>query len=998
MWHLVPPNKVRSSSGCCRVFKTLMALFLHFLVFNSLIAQSFFVDSVLQQASRLEQKKQAQYLYEVADNHFEVNLQESRTLADNALKLARKQNDRPLQFQCLMLIGDLSLFLQEYNAADSLFLAALKLAESFADQKKVFSAKIALAKSLAFKSKSGSAIAVLDQVINEAQGANDSLVLARAFLAKGINLYRISAYEASLQNYYQALEIFSARGDLRRAGIVYENIGLTMVGLQRLDEALAAFEESRKISVQQQDRDGMFTTMVNIGVVYQKKGMFEMARKHYQQALEIAQQKGSWQDIALLTSNLGTTAMQTGNYPEAQALLDRTIHIQDSIRYYSNLPHSYNSRAELNIRMQNYEAALSDARDAERWARQISDLDQLSEALRLQATIYNSQGNHQLAYMLLSRHKKLNDSIFSLKSDEAISNLKIGYETMEKENEIARLAQENIISQRQKSILAALVLLVLISAAAIIYALYTRRHRDKMLLQKEQELHERQNQFFANISHEFRTPLALILGPAQNLKSQVTDKKGVQLINTIKRNAERLLFFINEILDLSRFDQQVVSLKREVIDIHLFFSGICASFTSLAQSRSIYYSYKISKNIYLYADRRRLEIVLINLFSNAFKFTPNGGKISVMVKPDSTLENLLILVKDTGPGIPEEDHSRIFDRYYHNDQKSKSAQEGIGIGLALSKSIVELHGGNIGVSSKPNAGSEFVVSLPLEILPHLPVSNEEVPVSETEIKPEVDRNPSIIKNEEKPLLLLIEDGDDMRKYLRHFLQEEFAVIEAPNADEGWTRALNETPDVVISDVMMPGKSGLEFCRQLKTDVRTSHIPVILLTAKAADEDRISGLETEADVYLTKPFIPEELLLNLHNILKSREKLRSHFTEHRKIEPAKMTFNSLDEQFLKRLQEQLEAHFSDDQFSVEKLADNLNMSRSQLHRKVRSLTGEAPTQLIRTFRLSRAREMINSHAATIAEISFAVGFASPAYFSKCFLEEFKATPTEIRDRS
>jgi len=270
---------------------------------------------------------------------------------------------------------------------------------------------------------------------------------------------------------------------------------------------------------------------------------------------------------------------------------------------------------------------------------------------------------------------------------------------------------------------------------------------------------------------------------------------------------------------------------------------------------------------------------------------------------------------------------------------------------------------------------------------------------------EVDNGEDVVKDEftsvlppGKSIILLVEDRKDMRDYIVSVLQGMYHVVEAGNANEGFAKATELIPDVIISDVMMPGKNGLELCRELKADMRTSHVPVMLLTAKSSPEDRISGLETAADVYLTKPFIPQELELHLRNLIASRQKIKDFYSYHRRIEPSKMSFNSMDEKFLETFIGHLETHYSKESFSVEQLADLMNLSRSQVHRKLIALTGQAPNRLIRTYRLKKAYDMVAGNAATIGEIAFTVGFGSPAYFTKCFVEEFGTTPGDVRNRA
>ncbi len=963
------------------------------------VAQVALPDSLKQQASELEGKEKFQFYYELADEYYYLDLKLSEALAKEAIKLAKPLEDEQSEYGARILLGEILLERHDFEQAQFHFARALELAHQTGDEQMIIKVQLAIAKGFSFANNIAEALAALDEVIRRATAFSDSLILGRALLAKGINLYDISAYEPALKANYKALAIFDALGDWHRSGIVHTNIGMIFLSLHRYDQALAQFLKARETAAFHNDTRGAILDYLNIGVAHQKLGNYKQAREYYQKSLAMARERSSWQDIALLTANLGTTAMEEGNYTEARFYLKRAIAIKDSIGMDYSLAHSFNSLAEINMLEGKYDSAMANALEAGRLSLQTHNLSQLSEAYRQQSAAYLARQDYQRAYEFLNKHKQLSDSIFSQQSDQAISNLNIQYETARKEQEITELSTSNQRRKTANYIFAGIAVLILISGISMIYALHMRRNRDKILLEKEQELHEMQNNFFANISHEFRTPLTLILGPVHNLIRKTTDTKDRRLLKMVEQNAGRLLHLINQILDLTKFDRKVLNLQREPFNLSMMIRGICSSFNSMAEDQGINYTYEINNDhLFMHGDRNRLEIVMINLISNAIKFTPRDGRISVTVKAIEATKTLHIQVSDTGSGISEENIPRVFDRFYHDDRGANSVFEGAGIGLALSKHIVEMHGGTISVESKINEGSVFAVTLPYS--PEI-TNTEKAPVEDINGKVVNEPSPATKHlangNEEKPIILVVEDRKDMREYLKSFLLEHYRIIEAADATEGWAKALQDIPDAVVSDVMMPGKTGLELCRELKSDIRTSHIPVMLLTAKASSRDRISGLETEADVYLTKPFIPEELELHLRNMLAMRNRMKAFYASHRKIEPAKMAFNSLDEQFLEALSKHLDTHFADDQFSVEQLADLMNLSRSQLHRKTKALIGQSPIQLIRTYRLTRAYDMVSSNAAPIAEIAFHVGFGSPAYFSKCFLEEFGATPSEVKNK-
>jgi signal transduction histidine kinase/CheY-like chemotaxis protein len=530
--------------------------------------------------------------------------------------------------------------------------------------------------------------------------------------------------------------------------------------------------------------------------------------------------------------------MKQGRLDDALRYLKRAIAIKDSLGYENELPHTYNSLAELFLELHQPDSALAKVQQARMLSLKYNTRDQLSESYRITANIHAAKKDYNLAYEDILRYKQLSDSLFTEESDRAISALKIGHETTLKENKITQLTAENHRTTAAKFIFLGIGILVLITGASLVYALYIRRSRDQLLLKHERELHEMQNRFFANISHEFRTPLTLILGPLHQLREKLSGTKDELHLKVIQKNAERLLQLINQILDLVRFDKHVLELKKENFNMTQMINGIASSFDSLAESRHIDFKYETEDHIFLSADRKRLEILLVNLVSNAFKFTPDHGSILIQAGIHPDQKQFWLEVQDSGAGISEENLPKIFDRYFHDDRQSHSDFEGAGIGLALSKHIVEMHGGTISVTSHLHEGTTFKVTLPWqEISAGEKGRLRDAPIVEYENEftahPDHASAVNQIYHGSKPILLVVEDRQDMRQYVVSLLQRQYHVLEAADAFAGFELAIEHVPDIIISDVMMPGKNGLELCRELKTDVRTSHIPVILLTAKSA---------------------------------------------------------------------------------------------------------------------------------------------------------------------
>ena len=512
------------------------------------------------------------------------------------------------------------------------------------------------------------------------------------------------------------------------------------------------------------------------------------------------------------------------------------------------------------------------------------------------------------------------------------------------------------------------------------------------------------SKFFANISHEFRTPLTLIQGPLQQIEEQASDhnkQNGTisvpwRQLKTMRRNTDRLLELVNQLLDLSRLDAG--SMKLQIIkgDVLQLLKTIAASFDSMAERKQIHYHIHFpEQSPIVFFDKDKLEKIFTNLLGNAFKYTPEQGTVSITITTEGN--RLRLLIEDNGPGIPKKELDKVFDRFY---QVEGTEDKGSGIGLALVKELIELYRGQISVSSEPGKGSRFRVSLPMDKNDFK--ENELVygqyhaePVfTNRDIYSEQQTTENGQLNSNLPLLLIVEDNPDLRTFIAETVSSAYQVEQAMNGKEGLEKAIALIPDIIISDVMMPLMDGFTMTEKLKKDERTSHIPVILLTAKAGQEHKIEGLGTGADDYLTKPFDAKELLVRIENLVNQRKLLRKKFAGTIQLKPSEVTVKSLDEIFLANVMQSIEKNMEEEDFGVEELAKKVAMSRSQLHRKLIALIGQSPSDLIRQTRLLRAKELLQKKAFTPSEVAFKVGFNSHTYFSKCFKEEFGISPSEV----
>ena len=509
------------------------------------------------------------------------------------------------------------------------------------------------------------------------------------------------------------------------------------------------------------------------------------------------------------------------------------------------------------------------------------------------------------------------------------------------------------------------------------------------------------SKFFANITHEFRTPLTVILGMTSSIKSDVQKvhlEEAEKPLEMIQRNGENLLQLVNQMLDLAKLESGNMELHLEQGDVIPFVKYLGESFQSLAEQKGINLTvYAEIDQLVMDFDGEKLSVIISNLLSNAVKFTPRGGKIIAHLNKAVNKNNEILLIKinDTGVGIPETELPNIFNRFYQVDSSSTRQGEGTGIGLSLCKELVELMNGTIAVKSSPGEGSEFTIEIP--VTRTAGITKDVI----SKLKPSFASSESDIEfqaivnvDSNLPLVLLIEDNMDLVHYLKICLEGKYQILHAANGIAGIEVACEKIPDLIISDVMMPGKDGLEVCSILKADIRTDHIPIILLTAKITQADRLAGLSHGADAYLVKPFVKAELFTRIDQLLLQRTKMinklqndsLSHFLKRRVENP--------EDIFLQKVIKSIHQEISSSSFGSANLARKLLLSESQLYRKLKTITGKSTALFIRSVRLQKARELIQTTDETISEISYEVGFNDPSWFSRVFKEEFGFAPSDI----
>ncbi|WP_421889642.1 two-component regulator propeller domain-containing protein [Marinoscillum sp.] len=546
----------------------------------------------------------------------------------------------------------------------------------------------------------------------------------------------------------------------------------------------------------------------------------------------------------------------------------------------------------------------------------------------------------------------------------------------------------------------------------IILALYLTRtyivHRERQKAEVENERREieRQHQldmmkikFFTNISHEFRTPLSLVLTPIDRMIKN-PEKIKVGDLTIVQRNAKRLMTLVNQLLDFRKMEANQHALSQSSGNIVAFLQDVADSFSDLSREKEIALNFETEvRSFYTFFDKDKMEKVMFNLLSNAFKFTLPGGVITIdfeLQKGEEGLSNAVIMVTDTGIGIPEDKQQLIFNRFFQNEITGDIINNGTGIGLSITKEFVELHGGKVYVESKLNMGSTFVVELPLRELS-----------SDEDIADELVRElaGSVNKSEEeiepgsvlKPSVLLVEDNFDFRFYLKDNLKQHYNITVASNGKEAWKMMMHQLPDIVISDVMMPVMDGHQLCEKIKSDPRTLQIPVILLTAQSSDQHRVQGLDAGAIEYISKPFNFEILVSSINSALRFQRRVQESGSRI-KATPAEVDIVSMDEKLIAKAVNLVEENMSNSDFSVEDLSHELGYSRGHFYQKILKITGQTPIDFIRNLRMKRAADLLERSQLNVSEVAYKVGYNNPKLFSRYFKSQYRVYPSEYRSKA
>jgi signal transduction histidine kinase/DNA-binding response OmpR family regulator len=845
-------------------------------------------------------------------------------------------------------------------------------------------------------------------------------IIAKEYQQKHLDIATRTNEEASIAASYRFLgTIYSETADYNKATEMfvlasrkYERLGMIVEAAESRDyvafvqRRLGNYEIAKDYILRSDSLysrldylPGMAWTQYNLGVIYKNTGDLDNALPHVLRGLVIYEQLGDVKRIGYGHYTMGSLLSKKENFTLALDHYQKAIQFSDKVGDSINIAYTYSAIGDNYQQLHQYEKAKEFYLKTLLIANTMNQHLMAQEAYLNLSDIYEKEGDYENAFKSKNHYAILRDSFYTREKREFANEVEARYQNEQKAREIELLSAEKDLQALQlekrvyeRNVLIALAFIILLIATLLFNQFRIKQNANKKL----KELDRLKSNFFANISHEFRTPLTLIKGPIQQLTQNSEAKLSSENIKMIQRNTDRVLTLVNQLLDLSKIEGGSLTLEPEEGDLNQFLRAVTSSFNSLAEQHKINYTVQIpADTFWTEFDKDKLEKVVFNLLSNAFKFSDDGASVSVDVTNNQ--RGVEIQVSDTGNGIPPEKLHLIFDRFYQVDSSVTKDSEGSGIGLALSKNLVELMTGSITVTSEVGRGTFFIVHLPfLEIKTQANehhVNNESISTERSFATEITAFNFNEVDKRNLPEILLIEDNDDMRRYIKEHLIDSYKVTESVDGRDGLQKACADVPDLIITDLMMPKMDGIELCENLKTDVNTSHIPVIMLTAKAGIDNKLEGLETGADDYLTKPFDSKELLVRIRNLIEQRKRLRELYSNNEvQIDPKRIAVTSVDQKFLNQVLTLLEENFSNPEFGVPEMQDSLAMSKTQLHRKLKALTNEAPGELLRNFRLKRAAQLLSKKADSVTQIAYQVGFNNLSYFAKCFKELYGVAPS------
>lgn len=875
-----------------------------------------------------------------------------------ALAYTKRDSMAYLQGYVLTLLSSTSMLKGDYNRALAYESRSLAVSDSLDDAGRVAISRHNLCDIYFHLGDYARALDEAKEIEQAIETVGDGRIDAGFNKRMGLIYFQMKNYPLSRSYFERALHLYHEAKDPGAVAITTSD--MTPLLIQQNEWELATERLTATLASMQEVKDTVQIQRCQLALasVWDAQGKYEAAQKVYLACIPFYKKQQIWSQLAETYFLLAQSYQKIGDWEQSLSFSEQALlHFEE---------------ARMNIRK--------------------------AETLKLQYQLYQSLGDPERALAQHEAYFAYTDTIRTELAQRRLmeERVKKNVDDLEKEKEV--MALRNSILDKENRLFQFMAFFLVLGLAGF-FGLYwrLRNTRNRLKQQKEQLeiLSQTKDRFFGYISHEFRTPLTLILGQNQHLQTTVDDPALDPKFDMVDRNGRRLLEMVNQMLDLAKLESGNLEFRPQTLDLITFLKNQLFSFESLAEQKQQTLAFEgDAQTLLLVADPEKLERVFYNLLSNAIKFTPTGGHIAMRVERKA--QRVRIGLRDSGNGIQEVHLTKIFDRFYQTPD-SNAHTPGTGIGLALAREIVEHHQGTLEVESEIGKGSTFWVELPLYPATGAPVDYAPllVPLPDRGTRP-APHSQTIAAGAH---ILIAEDNTDVRAYLRQELERlGYQVSEAHDGQAGLAAARSLLPDLIISDVMMPRMDGLELAQALRADTRCSHIPIILLTAKASQESRITGLETGVDAYLTKPFNTQEIKVCIANLIAQRKHLRQRFAEALTIKAEEVSAVPMDQRFLQQVTETIEANLTNEQFGVESLAEAVGMSVTHLNRKLNALISQPAGKLIRSMRLQQAAALIQQEAGNISDIAYQYCFSDPTNFARAFKAQFGVSPSQYREQA
>jgi signal transduction histidine kinase/DNA-binding response OmpR family regulator len=806
----------------------------------------------------------------------------------------------------------------------------------------------------------------LQQAINE----RNEEVESRAFALFG-EVYQVqSKFKESVDNYLKAIRLGEKNNDKKSLSSFYNGLGITYYLQGDFAKSEKYIQKAIQLKLELKDYTYYSILTTNLAGIYFYQERYKDAISLLRKAEKVILNEKKDNYLGNVYNSLGGIyTMYSAQYDSAQYYYEKSLAISKATNSLDNIISTYHNLGDLQIRKGNYAAAIPYLKEGEKITK---SLNRDALTLKMYETLseaYDSLRDYKQAYYYKQKQLDLRNEIFADEKQKAVSELEIKYETSKKEEELkeARLATEKAKNRMYVIVFIAVVIILIV---LFILIFIRNKRKNEIILQHEK------SKIFENIVHDIRTPLTLINGPLQLIKNEVHDPKFVEYAQIMENNSNKLMTLVNELLDASKLQKGKFEVSYSMGNPVVLTKQILTDFQTEINKKEgeLIFNCTISEQVNFYFPQQIFEKVLQNLLANAIKYSSSPCTIEVDLIVEH--ENLILQVKDTGFGIPKEHWKNIFERFYRLDRDKNTS--GTGIGLSLVKEMLQVANGTISIVKSDQQGTTFECVLPIKM-------EEKVVISESE-------------NEESlPVLVLIEDDADLLSFVTKILSPSWKIITATTGNEGLSTVQQILPDLVLSDVMLPFLSGLEITKQLKSSALTNHIPVVLFSAKSSIESRLEGLELGADAYLSKPFNPDELKLILNNLLQTKIRNQQDFQAKLKQDVTFEKRVSSKHSFVNDCISGLIKNMDNSEYSVNELAEDMCVSRSQLHRKLSTLTGLSTSNFIKMVRIEFAKDLLKNTSLTITEIAYQTGFNSQSYFTKSFTEYVGESPTKFSER-